>query len=112
MILKIEDRYMKELGKFVFNGYMWWDGIKSLNHCERRIDPRSHQESKKGDLRYSHTIGKDPNLLPDPLPEKYEGTFYTIIVADLDNGERHAWYIESGREIYLLNNEGKTIERL
>jgi len=102
MILKIEDEYS--------NGYTWWDGIKKLSHCERKIDPRSQGEGTG--MKFSHVIGKDPNLLPDPLPEKYEGTRYVIIVADMDNSERHAWYIEMGREIYLLNNEGKTIERL
>jgi len=103
MILKVEDEFSK--------GYTWWDGIKKLSHCERKIDPRNQGESR-GDIRYSHTIGKDPFKLPDPLPEGYDGNQYIIIVADLDNGERHAWYIESGRDVYLLNNEGKTIERL
>jgi len=111
MILKIEDKRMIQPSRFVFDGYIWWDGIKNLNHCERKIDPRSQQEGK-GDLRYLHIIGKDPSLLPEPLPEKYEGTPYTIIIADLENGERHCWYIEAFRNIYLLNNEGKTIERL
>jgi len=103
MILKVEENHS--------NGYTWWDGIRKLNHCEKKIDPREEGQSR-GDIRYSHIMGKDPGKLPDPLPEDYKGTRYIIIEADFDNGERHDFYIESGREVYLLNNEGKTIERL
>ena len=106
MILKIEDVYSGGWS----NGYMWWDGIRRLEHCERKIDPRSEGESVG--MKFCHVLGNDPNKLPEPLPEGYDGITYLILVADLDNGERHAWYIESGREVYLLNNEGKTIERL